>query len=80
MTHLLFLETAYVSSRLPDPGPHRIVNLPDSAAARAEIEAMLAAADMAEAAPHVVPRVPLRARLRAWVPEFGHWLRSMPLP
>ena len=80
MTHLFFLETAYVSSRLPDPEPHRIVNLPDSAAARAEIDAMLAAADMAEPAPQIVPRPRLHTRLRAWAPQFGHWLRSMPLP
>ncbi len=60
---------------------HGTVNLPDSPAVRAEIGAMLAQAeqDRAILAPRR-RRAGLTSRIRAWIPRWFGWLRTMPMP
>lgn len=55
-----------------------VVDLPDSAAVRAEVAAMLDNAESPAPEPERSPR-PTR-RLKEWFPRWIGWLRAMPTP
>ena len=80
-----FIETDHLKEIYRDRFPrdahllHGTVNLPDSAAVRAEVTAMLR--EVASDPPPPRPaHVPLTRRFRAWFPRWLGWLRAMPTP
>lgn len=77
MPHLIFLEPLHAASNFPEQSALRGVVLPDSAAVRSEVAAMLD--DAERPVPHRAQQRPAR-RLRIWFPRWVGWLRAMPIP